>query len=61
MKFAIVDTHPEGCDALLTEPAPLEAVGMFGSRYEVERLMALKVGEVWNRWEEHNQGIKRTE
>lgn len=61
MKYAVVDTHPEGAFGLLSEPTTIESIGAFATRYEVDRLRALKPGEVYVHQPEHNRGIRRVE
>ena len=60
MKFVIVDMHPEG-GAPLTSPASLAVICAFATKYEVARLMALKVGEIYVHQPEAARGIRRVE
>lgn len=61
MKFAIVDTHPDGSFGLLSEPTTLESIGAFATKYEVDQLRALKRGEVFYYRPEDFRGIRRVE
>ena len=61
MKFAIVDTHPDGALGLLSEPTTLESIGAFATRWEVDQLRALKQGEVFYYRPEEYRGIRRVE
>ena len=57
--YAVVDTHPDGAFGLLSEPATLESIGAFATRYEIDQMKRLKVGEVFHYRPETRTGIRR--